>query len=159
MAEPIITQPLEVNDFSGGITDNYIGNPNSSQFQAADNLVLRRYGNKAKLFCRPGSQLYDEDYPRIAANARISHLAENEGSLFQFHGRNAYTITGSGWLTIEGPTNNPVFSAGGSSSYISTDRWNKHLLATNDAYSRPQKIYYTGSTWVSRTLGLPSLIS
>lgn len=156
MADPVETQPLEVSDFSGGKTDNYIGNPNSSQFQDADNMVLKKYGNQAKLFTREGSLIYDSTYYRIPANDRVAVLAENEGALFQGFGRNIYTIS-SGWVTVAGPTSNPVFSSAG--DYISWAKWNKHLLLVNDAYCLPQKIYDSGSGWKSRTLGLPAVVT
>ncbi len=118
-------------------------------------MVLKKYGSKAKLFTREGSLIYDETYYRIPANDRVAVLAENEGSLFQGFGRNIYTIV-SGWVTVQGPTTNPVFSTAG--TYISWAKWNKHLLLVNDALCLPQKVYHNGTTWVSRTMGLPAVV-
>lgn len=154
--QPIFTQGLEVSDFSGGKTDNYLAaRPN--QFQDADNFLFKRYGNKAKLVTRPGSRIYDEDYYRIPANDRVAALMVAEGVLFEAHGRNIYTIN-SGWTTITGPTSNPALQAGSSSSHLSWSNWNKHLLVTTDALSRPMKVFNDGSHRV-RNLGLPAVVT
>jgi hypothetical protein len=137
---PIYTRPLEIDDFSGGKTDNYLS-CRSNQFQDADNLLFKRYGNKAKLVTRPGTSIYDSTYYRIPANDRVAALMVNEGVLFQAHGRNIYTIN-SGWSTIQGPTSNAALQAGTASSHFSWSVWNKHLLVTTDALSRPMKVSY-----------------
>lgn len=155
---PFQTEGMEVDDFSGGMTDNYIGSGGrTNQFQTADNMVLKKYGDKGKLITRGGSRIYDLTNYQIPSTSRISHLAECEETLFQFSGRNAYTITPGGWHTITGPTGNPVLSTGAVGNYVSTAEWNKHLIVVNDALAQPQKIYHNGTTWVARTLGLPEI--
>jgi hypothetical protein len=158
MANPVFTQPFEVDDFSGGMTDNFIAG-RKDQFEAADNMILKKYGRKGKPFTINGSVIYNSDYYRIPSNTRLSGLIDNEGALFQFSGKNVYTIDG-GWETIQGPTGNSVFDQGtAADNYACWARWNKHLLVSNDAYSYPQKIYNDGVGWVSRTLGLPQIDS
>lgn len=156
MANPIITQPLQIDDFSGGKTDNYIAGA-LNQFQDAENFVLKRYGNKGKLITRPGSQLFDSTNYRIAASDRITSIADIEGAVVQFSGRNAYTQASGSWHTIVGPTSNPALGAGTVANYLSWARWNKHLVVVSDALCLPTKIYYDGSNWVARTLGLPAI--
>lgn len=154
MAEPVITQPLEVDDFSGGKTDNYIAGQ-INQFEDADNFLLKRYGMKGKLITRPGQNLFDDDYYRIPSSTRLCSMAELENQLFQMSGRNVYYVS-SGWNTLTGPTTNPALSSGTASNYLSFARWNKHLLLVNDALSRPVKVFNDGS-WRVRTLGLPEV--
>jgi hypothetical protein len=153
MAE-ISVRPLEVDDFSGGITDNYMA-ARSNQMQSADNFVLEKNGEKGKLRTRYGLAVYNSTYPRIPANARVSLIEDSEGTLFYMNGRNGYYVN-AGWQTLAGPTGNAMLSAGAGSDYLSTAKWNKHLLATGDALSEPMKVFNDGS-WRVRNLGLPFL--
>ncbi len=156
-AQPIQTQGLEFDDFSGGMTDYYIGAP-LNKFQRGDNVLLVKHGAKAKLFTRPGSALYDDAHYQIPAGAqRISSLKYFQSQLFFQSARKMYYISGSGWTTLQGPTSNDVFPAGiDTTAVYSYATWNKHLLVANDQYSKPQKIYQDGSlTWQVRTAGMP----
>jgi hypothetical protein len=137
------------------MTDRYIeGRPN--QFELGDNLVLRMHGGKGKPHTRPGSAIHNEDYYQIPAGAvRLVDLDDLEGQLFQFSARNCYYVN-SGWNTLQGPTGNPILSAGTVANFLSKAKWNKHLLVVNDALSQPIKIFNDGS-WRCRTLGLPAI--
>lgn len=74
----IETQPLELEDFSGGITDNYIDGAPNAYFEA-DNFIVTF--NK-KLYTRPGSLILSEENPQIPTGAvRIGALIPFEGTL------------------------------------------------------------------------------
>lgn len=150
----IQTSPLTIEDFAGGITDNYIdAAPNKAK--VLDNFLITY--NK-KLITRPGSEIYDETYYQIPPGAqRIGTLINfnNDSALLQQSAKNIYTIN-AGWTTLQGPSSNPVFSAGSTSSVVSHGQWNEHLFVTNSDYAAVTKIYRdSGGVWKVRTAGLP----
>lgn len=151
----IETRPLEIQDFSGGITDNYVdANPNKSQ--RLDNLLI---SYNRKLYSRPGSEIYDTVYYQIPAGAqRINGLInfDNDTGLLQISAKNVYTILGSGWSTLQGPSSNSVLDAGTVNSVISHSGWNKHVYLTNSDYATVTKIFKDNSgNYKVRTAGLP----
>lgn len=152
--EGAANQSLEVRDFSGGITDNYIDAPVNT-YQIADNFVI---DDDNSLITRPGRTIYDSTYYQIpAGTSRLQTLADIESQLFQHNQRNVYYIS-SGWNTLTGPTSNAVFNAGTTASFGSFCKWNRHLIGTTDAFSWPMAIYKDEtSTWRVRNCGLPSL--
>lgn len=150
----IETQPLELEDFSGGITDNYIDGAPNAYFEA-DNFIVTF--NK-KLYTRPGSLILSEENPQIPTGAvRIGALIPFEGTLLVQSAKKVFfeDVT---YQTLQGPGANDVFSLGTTASFISFAEWNSHLLLTNDAFARPAKIYKDGSSVLQvRTAGLPKL--
>lgn len=156
-ATPMQTSPLELDDFSGGKTDFYLGAP-LNKFKTADNLLLLKYGVKGKLFTRPGSTLYDSTHYQIPAGAqRIGTLKYFQSQLFFQSARKFYYIN-AGWVTLQGPSGNDVFPAGiDTTAVMSLATWNGHMLVANDQFSRPQKIYKDDmGAWQVRTAGLPT---
>lgn len=147
-------QSLEVSDFSGGVTDNFVDAP-TNKYQLADNFVI---SDDNSLTTRPGREIYDSSYYQIpAGSSRLQTLADVESQLFQHNQRNVYYIS-TGWNTLTGSTSNPVFNAGTTSSFGSFCKWNRHLIGTTDAFSWPMAIYKDEtSTWRVRNTGLPSL--
>jgi hypothetical protein len=137
-----IPQPLEVSDFTGGKTDNYLdGEPN--QQKEIDNLLLTDNGKPRQ---RPGSLVYDlANAQTPSGNNRIGEFITTEDILFQQVGRNLHYISGGTFNTLLGPTGNPVFTAGNVDSKISWAEWNKQYIVTNSDFSAPQKIYKDGS--------------
>lgn len=150
---------LAFDDFSGGRTDYYLGG-SLNKFKTADNLLLIKHGTRAKLFTRPGSEIFDASYYQIPAAQRIGALKYFNSTLFYQSARKFYYVSGS-WVTLQGPTGNDVFPAGvDTTASVSLAVWNKHLFVGNDQYSRPQKIYKDGaSNWQLRTAGMPRLAS
>jgi len=153
----IETQPLEIEDFSGGITDNYIdGNPNA--YLEADNFLVTL---NRKLYARPGSEIYSSDNPQLPIGAvRIGALVSFfDEVLFVQTGKRLYyeDVT---YISLLGPSGNEPFSAGDTSKFISHTPWNSHLFLTNDAFAKTIKIYKDalGDLQV-RTAGLPALAS
>lgn len=151
----IDTQPLEVIDFSGGITDYYIdGRP--EQAQVCDNLLIN--ANK-KPVTRPGCEsIVDAQLPLGAF--RVNHLVFYASDLFTFQNRRSYYVSAGAWLEVEGPTSDGFFPNGANDMVISTSEWQGHIYASNDEYASPQKLYKDGSSvYQVRNAGLPAVPS
>lgn len=150
---------LEITDFSGGMTDYYIGG-DSNKYEKADNLLIVKHGNSGKLFTRPGSEIYDDTNYQIPAGAqRVGTIKYFIDQLFVHSRRDLYYISAGSWVTMAGPSSNKLFPSGvGDTTAVSTSVWNKHLFITNSDFSKVQKVYKDGSgTWQLRTAGLPSM--
>lgn len=152
--KPIQIQSLRVEDFSGGITDYYKGNQDTTQYEKADNLVIN---DNQDLVTRPGSEIYDSDAPQIAAgNANVMEVIECDDVVYQHSGRSLYYITGGTSTEVVGPSSNKVFPAGDEDSKGSFAIWNNHLLCANDQYSPIMRVYKdSGGTIRCNNLGLP----
>jgi hypothetical protein len=149
------TQPLEIEDFSGGITDNYIDCA-LNQYKEGDNFFITR--NK-KLFTRFGSALLDTLAPQLPEGQhRVGALIDFEGDLIAQARDSFYVKTLSGWGSLLGPSGNAFFPAGDNFKYIAHTTWNAQLLVTSDLYQKPTRLYkdQLGVLQV-RTAGLPKL--
>lgn len=157
----IPTQPFEVFDFSGGITDHYT-DARPSQYRQGDNFLIKKYGETGKLSSRPGSVIFNEDHPQITAGSqRIGALVnfDNNDELLIHSNRRIYFIDPvNGHEVIRGPSSNDVLTTGDLTSVLSVAQWNHHLLVTSDAFPSPMKIYRdeNGDLQV-RNAGLPKL--
>lgn len=150
---------LEVNDFSGGITDHYVnGRPNTAE--EMDNLII--LPDKSAML-RPGSELWDEDNAQITAgNQRIGQLINynNDEKLFVQSAKKFYyrAVTPGAYSILTGPTTNDVLTAGTTSAYASYAQWNRHLYVTDSEFSPVQRIFQdSGGTYRCYNAGLPSL--
>lgn len=153
----IQTQPFEVNDFSGGITDNYIEG-RRNQAKEYDNILL---STNKKPFSREGSELLDINNPQVPnGQQRVNALiAFDESTLMANSLKKVYYLDGS-WSEITGPSGNGVLTDGDGNSNTSFTRWNDHIFITNDSYSKPMKIYRdNGGNIQLRNAGLPGLAS
>lgn len=156
----IATQPFEVTDFSGGVTDYYIGGA-VNKARRCDNLLIVKHGTTGKLKTRQGSEIYDADYYQIpAGNQRIGTLRYFEDTLL-IHSKEKLHYINAGWQTLTGPSGNQMFpSTAATTDILSMAEWNKHLLITSSGFFRPQKLYPNASnTLTLRTAGLPDLAS
>lgn len=155
-----MTLPLEVlqvDKFSGGITDNYLDN-DPSKYQEADNFIVTENG---KLYTRPGSLIYDSNNPQInTGNVRISNMSSFGDWLVVQSNNKIHYIDGT-FQTLVGPvTSNNVYTAGNTTSVSSLEQWNNHLFTLNDAFAVPMKIYEdSGGDLQVRNAGLPALAS
>jgi hypothetical protein len=148
---------LEVNDFSGGITDHYVnGRPNTAEDM--DNLIV--LPDKSAML-RPGSELDDEDNPQIpVGNQRIGQLINynNDEKLFVVSAKKFYYRNPSAYATLTGPTTNDVLTAGSTSEYVSSAQWNRHLYVTDSAFSPVMRIFKdSGNTYRCYNAGLPAI--
>lgn len=152
----IRTNPFEVSDFSGGITDNYLDGV-AKRYREADNFIITY--NK-KLYTRPGSNLYDEANPQIPTGAqRITRLVNFDEDLLINSGTRYFYNDGT-INNLQGPGGYNVFDQGDTSTPSSYGEWNDHLFVSNDAFSKPAKIFMDNANqYQVRTAGLPGLSS
>lgn len=150
-----MNQPLEVADFSGGVTDNYLAGPMNCG-QSFDNLLIN---NNRKPFSRYGSDIRDETAYRVPSGAkRISFMWDYNGQTMEQSERNIYYMASSTYNTLVGPSSNPAFSAGAESTHMSHAFWNNHSLLVGDNFCLPIKVYQDGSNvFQVRTAGMPTL--
>lgn len=149
-------QSLEIDDFSGGITD-FPFKANLNQFAELDNILLDV--NK-KPFTRPGSDSYIDGFPNLTTGPMRIHnitVMQNKDVYVAAEDRVLYEAP-SGWYEVHGPNGEHVYSEGAGSSVVKSSfaEWNGHLYTLNDLYSIPSKIFINDSgdptTW---TAGLP----
>jgi len=134
---------LEVEDFSGGVTDYPLNAPETKMAQC-DNLLLNQYQGQAKPFTRPGSYFYDEDYRQVVAN-RISTCFLYRSKLYTQAAQEIYYYTPSGWSEITGPSSKNAFTAATTASVFTYSHWNNHTLIAHSGYQYPRKM------WVDNT--------
>ena len=151
--------PFEVNDFSGGITDDvFLQDPRRSK--TIDNLYIK---SDRSLDSREGSDLDDYDEPIIpVGNQRIGTLINynNSDKLFVHSSRKLYYRDPSAYATLQGPSGNDLLSVGDTSNMLSHTQWNGHLYITSDAFPRPMKVFKDStSAYRLRSMGLPALAS
>src|SRR3990172_8689487 len=146
-------QELRIDDFSGGLTDNFIeGAPN--QYAVMDNLL---FNDDNKPVQRPGSELDDEDDPQISTN-RVGFLIKLNDDIFAPSGSLVY-YQNTTWTSLTGPTGNPGLGVGDSQSKFSAATWRDHLFLATDALAKPIKIYRDEDNIVRlRTAGLPRIL-
>lgn len=150
------TRPLEIHDFSGGLTDYPLG-ASMVQMGKAENLIISETKKPEQ---RVGSTIYDDTYYLVpSGNKRIGTLIEHGETLLFQSDVDMFYIDGA-WQTLQGPSGNSVFNAGDETNYVSYGKWNNQLFVTNDAFASPMKIYKDNSgDWQVRNAGLPALAS
>lgn len=146
----IQTQPLEVSDFSLGITDYFIdGNPRAAK--TMDNLFLTP--NK-KPRTRYGSIVVNDQLPLGAF--RINKMAALNGVGYFFQDKRAYYDDSGTWTEVDAPSTNPFMPAGDSNSVIVDSEWQSHLFFTSDSFCSPQKLFIDDlGNHLVRNAGLP----
>lgn len=151
--------PLEIVDFSGGLTDQSMLQ-DTTRYMSAINLWCTI--NK-KLKTRPGSQIYNSTDYRTTEQARINSLIDfsRAGKLLIGTGTAIYksTTDTAGANRLLGPVNsNAPFSAGTANANVAYSEWNGHVFLTNDSGARPIKVYEdSGGTMRVRTAGMPKI--
>src|SRR3990167_6897393 len=146
--------PLEVAQFDGGITDNYL-DANLNQYQTANNLLVKDNG---KFETRSGLNIYDSSIFRVPHNERVNASILHDSEIFFIGADQLFYPTSSTWNTLTGPSSNQAFFNSATSSYFSWAEWNKHLTIVGDSFFSPQKVYKdSGSTWRIRNAGLPKI--
>lgn len=156
-AQPLTLLPWSVDEFTGGLTDNYVG-AGKNKYQYADNFVIT---DERKLLVRPGSEVVDTTHylpGYTLTSPRVGCIFSFQDQIFEVAGRHIY-YNSSGYAELLGPvTSNPALYAGTEASRTSFALWNNHLLITNDALGKPMKIYKdSGGTFRVRTAGLPAI--
>lgn len=146
------TQPLEVQDFSFGITDYFIdGDPRHAK--TMENLFLTP--NK-KPRTRDGSVVYNDQLP--LGLFRVNKLSQIKSNILAFQDKRAYRDNAGTWNEITGPTSGTFLPSGDSNSVIVDTEWQDHVFFTSDVFCSPQKLYIDGSgSYRVRNAGLPDL--
>lgn len=147
-------QPLEIADFSGGMTDSFIAAQNN-EFERGDNFYINEYG---KPVTRYGLVLDDPDHARVSTDKRINSLFDLEEQLFQISEKKLFYNAG-GFTEVKGPANYEAFNKGNEFSFYSVAQWNKQAFLANTAYSKITRLYKDGATWKLSNVGLPAPIS
>lgn len=136
---------LEVEDFSGGVTDYYLNAP-ANKAKVCDNLLIIQYPEIGKPFTRPGCQLYSSAAPQIPAGAqRISTAFNYKDLLHVQSSQKLYYFGASAWNDILGPTGNNAFTSATTATYFTYAHWNYHTLLAHTARQYPQKVVINSS--------------
>jgi hypothetical protein len=132
--------PFEVFSFSKGITDDTF----EQVYDAAAELDNFTITSDGLLDSRDGSVVDNVDFGQIPAGvARIGALINyaNNDKLFVNSGRQLFYRNPDAYSILRGPSNFEVLSAGDETNTVSFAQWNNHFYITNDAYSKPVKVY------------------
>ncbi len=155
-------QPLEMRDFSGGITDNILqGEP--TRYAKADNFLIRV---DKKLEERDPFNVIDNTNYRLPSGdqaANGSYTLLNESTLVMQSSRNLYTIDPVThiWDVIKGPSGNEAIQGGDATAQNTFGEFQRQAYFTNDGGvgglgTNPSKIFRnTNNTWVALSAGLP----
>lgn len=157
-------QPLELVDFSGGMTDNWFDSaPN--RYEKAENFFITI---DRKLQERWGTVPFDPlNYILPGLPRRIDGLFTyiNESRIAVNQGRDIFVIPetyqgwGSGnygWSRVTGPSGNEAIGAGSSYAQTIMSEWQHQMYFTNDSQPIPSRVYRDGTnTYQARTAGLP----
>lgn len=157
---PFSMKPLELTDFSGGLTDNYLA-AGPTHYAQGDNFWITVDKNLSERF---GTRILDPvayNLP-LNGNRRVSGLYTyiNESILLAQAGRNIYNyVQNAGFKSILGPTGNEPLSAGDQYSSVVSAEWNRHMYFVSDAQGLPTKIYRDqNNTFQARSVGLPRTV-
>lgn len=156
-------KPLEFNDFSGGLTDNYYQG-DTKRYARADNYLITV---DKKLTVRNGVRLYDPSFYRFTSSNlnRVSSLftAINESLLFAQAERGIYTQPNgyaTAWSEILGPSGNKAVYSADYYSQVTTSEFQRQIYFTSDygTGSLPGKIFKDlNNNWTALTAGLPKV--
>jgi len=157
-----MAQTLEIEDFSGGVTDYYLNAP-PNKMRYCDNLLLIRYPGLAKPVTRPGSEVYDVDHAQLpSGEQRVSASLYFRGFLLTQSASDLYYYAAAGWQGMLGPvTTNDAFIGATTSTVVTYGQNQSHLLFAHSGRGYPQKAYISSSTNIPkvREAGLPKISS
>lgn len=151
------SQPFEISDFSGGMTDNVYDQANARGGEEYVNVLI---GSDKKPISRFGSRIEVAANPDLPSGDRVGALVNysNSDKLFYQSARNIYYRDPTAFTELLGPTSNHLFSEGTPDYTPSFAQWNRHLFATTDEYVNPMVIFKDdGGDYQLRTAGLPAL--
>lgn len=150
-----MNQPLEISDFSGGKTDNYLAGPLNAA-QDMDNLLINK--NK-KTFSRPGSEIRDSVFSQVPSGVkRISYFWVHRDQQLEQTERFIFYLANSAYTELVGPTGNHAFLGVTEADHISQAFWNNHSLLVSDTFATPIKIFKDDSdVFKLLSAGLPDI--
>lgn len=157
----IETQPLEITDFTGGVTDYFLdGQP--TQAQVMDNFFFTTH---RKIQTRWGSDLFiDSQIPlglfRVQIMEFLKDTKLDTDTFLGFVERRAYYDNSGAYAELTGPGGGPVFDQGGANSLVTLSEYQSLLFASNTDFSSVQKIYIDENNAIQlRNAGLPEIPS
>lgn len=151
-----MAQKVELEDFSGGVTDYYLSAP-PNKLKQCDNLLINQYQGQGKVFTRPGSELYDILAPRPVAN-RISTCFNYKDILYVQSATKLYYYKASThtWEEVAGQSGHDAFPLSTPSHQFTYANWNYHTFIANSSLpGYPMKVTKSGNTLTLRQAGLP----
>lgn len=164
MSDGAQVQPLDISDFSGGITENWFDS-GSTRYRAADNFYITV---DKKLAERQGTIPFDPlNYLLPGQPCRVDALFTyiNESRLLVNQGRRIsvlpenYAGWGSGvvgWTPVTGPSGNEALGAGQAYAQTVMGEFNHQMYFTNDSKPIPSRLYRDeNNIYQVRTAGLP----
>lgn len=162
-----LAQPLEVKDFSGGITENIL-DCDPRRYQSADNFLINN--DKSIRVRPPFVPMANGSAAALPwGNQRITSMFTwlNESLLVaQSEKRFAwYDKSGQSWSEISGVASNPILSGANAYAQTSFGEFQKQIILTSDGGidpygSYPVNLYKNSSDlWTARTAGLPRAYS
>lgn len=151
-------QDIDIDDFSGGETDNYVKSAvNRSQF--LENFYLL---DTRKPVTRPGCRVDDsENTPQLLIGSqRVSKLISFDDGLFNLSLNQLSFRNPTDYELLQGPTGNNAFSSVVSTSDYAHAKWSRILILTSNQLEKPVKVYKDDAgDFQLRTAGLPPLAS
>ncbi len=143
---------LELNDFTGGITDGHQSDPRTSR--ELDNYVIEKDRSAS---VRYGSSLLDMDAPKIiGAYARINKLFELSGGLIAQAG-GQFFVHNSGWPEILPSAGNALIKDADGNTTVDRSSWNEFEYLTSSSRGYPLKMYKDNNgQFQAMTAGLPA---
>jgi len=144
------TSPIQFQDFSGGISDNFIDAP-INKYKTADNFLITE---NRKLYTRSGLGLFNIDYAQLpVGNQRVGNLLDMDDVLLAQSGKKLYFDEGSSWGLVGDVLKDITIN-----NYISHTNYNKQLYVASDNYSPMSKVYIDDvGDYQVRTAGMPPL--
>jgi hypothetical protein len=152
-----MAQKVELEDFSGGITDYYLSAP-PNKLKECDNLLINQYQGQGKVFTRPGSILYDSLAPRSPTDSRVNTAFYYKNKLYIQSGSKIYYYKPStnSWQVISGQDGHDAFPGSTGDHQFTYANWNYHTLIANSSLpGYPMKITVSDGIPVLRQAGLP----
>lgn len=145
-------KPLEVIDFSHGITDYFI----DGDARAAKTLENFFITPNKKPRTRWGSINYLPQMP--LGNFRVNKITDIQDNILAMQDKRLYRDVSNVWTEILGPTGATFFNLGNSQSVITDAKWQDQLFFTNSDFAAPQKLFIDNTgAYRARNAGLPEL--
>lgn len=145
-------QPLEINQFTGGLTDDPTSD--ARHYMQADNLFLSVEQN---WLSRPGSVCYDVAAAQLpTGNQRVSAFVNfnKDETLFAASGDRIFYYNAGAWTEVLNPAGGHGLLSNTATSRLTQSEWKRHVLLTSPDMTGPVKLINTGS-WQAVTAGLP----
>lgn len=132
---------LELEDFSGGVTDYYLNAP-QNKLKSCDNLLLDFYPGMGKPSTRPGSRLFSANSPQVPNAQRINTCFYYKDILYIQSGQKLfyYQKTSDTWVEVFSPGSLPAFSGATTSVFFNYSHWNYHTILSGSDYMYPKKL-------------------